>query len=102
MTALRQARLIPPPAQSPPLRNALGKSPSSLRAGTAVVSFREREAMTKLQEADHLLSQLNPAEKSQLLQWIVRDLGDSFPGIETDPEICGGEARIVRTRIPVW
>ena len=23
-------------------------------------------------------------------------------GIEADPEICGGEPRIVRTRIPVW
>ena len=58
--------------------------------------------MTKLQEAEQLLSEMKPAEKSQLLQWIVRDLGDSFPGIEADPEICGGEPRIVRTRIPVW
>jgi len=26
----------------------------------------------------------------------------SIFGIETDPEICGGEPRIVRTRIPIW
>jgi uncharacterized protein (DUF433 family) len=58
--------------------------------------------MTKLQESEHLLSDLNPAEKSQLLQWIVRDLGGSSPGIEADTQICGGEPRIVRTRIPVW
>ena len=58
--------------------------------------------MTKLQEAEQLLSEMNPAEKSQLLQWVVRDLGDSFPGIESTPDICGGEPRIVRTRIPVW
>jgi uncharacterized protein (DUF433 family) len=58
--------------------------------------------MTKLQEAEQLLSEMNPAEKSQLLQWVVRDLGDSIPGIEADPDICGGEPRIVRTRIPVW
>ena len=57
--------------------------------------------MTKLQEAEQLLSELNSAEKSQLLQWVVRDLGDSFPGIEADSDICG-EPRIVRTRIPVW
>ena len=57
--------------------------------------------MTKLQEAEQLLSEMNPAEKSQLLQWVVRDLGDSFPGIEADSDICG-EPRIVRTRIPVW
>jgi uncharacterized protein (DUF433 family) len=24
------------------------------------------------------------------------------PGVEMDPDVCGGEARIVRTRIPVW
>lgn len=27
---------------------------------------------------------------------------DSFPGIESTPEVCGGEPCIVRTRIPVW
>lgn len=58
--------------------------------------------MTKLPEAERLLSELNRAEKSQILQWVVRDLGDSFPGIESNPEICGGEPCIVRTRIPVW
>jgi uncharacterized protein (DUF433 family) len=58
--------------------------------------------MTKLQEAEQLLAEMNPAEKSQLLQWIVRDLGESFPGIEADPGICGGEPRVVRTRIPIW
>ena len=25
-----------------------------------------------------------------------------FPGIESTPGVCGGEPRIVRTRIPVW
>jgi uncharacterized protein (DUF433 family) len=42
------------------------------------------------------------AEKAQLLQWVVRDLGEAFPGIESIPGVCGGEACIVRTRIPVW
>jgi len=42
------------------------------------------------------------AEKAQLLQWVVSDLGGLFPGIESAPDVCGGEARIVRTRIPVW
>lgn len=27
---------------------------------------------------------------------------DAFPGIESTPDICGVETRIVRTRIPVW
>ena len=58
--------------------------------------------MTKLQEAERLLSEMTRGEKSQLLQWVVRDLGDSFPGIESNPDVCGGEPCIVRTRIPVW
>jgi uncharacterized protein (DUF433 family) len=58
--------------------------------------------MTKLQEAERLLSEMTRAEKSQVLQWVVQDLGDSFPGIESSPDVCGGEPRIVRTRIPVW
>lgn len=33
---------------------------------------------------------------------MVRDLGDAFPGIESRPDVCGGEPCIVRTRIPVW
>ncbi|HSG38645.1 MAG TPA: DUF433 domain-containing protein, partial [Thermoanaerobaculia bacterium] len=45
---------------------------------------------------------MTPGEKSQLLQWVVRDLGESFPGIESTPDVCGGEPCIVRTRIPVW
>ena len=56
----------------------------------------------KLEQAEQLLSEMTPGEKSQLLQWVVRDLGDSFPGIESNPGVCGGEPCIVRTRIPVW
>ena len=45
---------------------------------------------------------LSRSEKAQLLQWAARDLGDAFPGIESSPQVCGGEPCIVRTRIPVW
>jgi uncharacterized protein (DUF433 family) len=58
--------------------------------------------MSTLQEVEHILSQLTRAEKAQVLQWIVRDLADAFPGIDSTPDVLGGEARIVRTRIPVW
>lgn len=58
--------------------------------------------MTALQEAEHLLASLSRAEKAHLLQVLVRDLGDAFPGIESNPNVLGGSARIVRTRIPVW
>ena len=33
---------------------------------------------------------------------MVQDLGDAFPGIESRPEVCDGEACVVRTRIPIW
>lgn len=55
-----------------------------------------------LQEAETLLSRMTRAEKAQLLQSVVRDLGDALPGIESTPGVAGGEPCIVRTRIPVW
>lgn len=58
--------------------------------------------MRDLQEIEQLLSKMTRAEKAQVLRWIVRDLGDAFPGIESTPGVCGGEPCIVRTRIPVW
>src|SRR3972149_10548972 len=58
--------------------------------------------MSKAQEVKEILSTLTRAEKAELLQWVVQDLGDAFPGIESTPDVCGGEPRIVRTRIPVW
>jgi uncharacterized protein (DUF433 family) len=58
--------------------------------------------MGKVQEAQKLLAKMKRAEKAQILQWIVRDLGEAFPGIESNPHVCGGEPCIVRTRIPIW
>jgi uncharacterized protein (DUF433 family) len=58
--------------------------------------------MNSVQEAEKLLSEMTRAEKAQLLQRIVQDLGDAFPGIESRPDVCCGEPCIVRTRIPVW
>lgn len=58
--------------------------------------------MRTLQEIEKLLITLTRAEKAQVLQWVVRDLGEAFPGIESTPGVCGGEPCVVRTRIPVW
>ena len=65
------------------------------------ISFGEGP-MTIPQELEQLLATMNRAEKAQLLQRIVRELGDAFPGIESNPLVCGGEPCIVRTRIPIW
>jgi len=58
--------------------------------------------VSSLEETERLLSQMTRAEKAQVLQWVARDLGDAFPGIDSTPGVCGGEPCIVRTRIPVW
>jgi uncharacterized protein (DUF433 family) len=58
--------------------------------------------MSIFQEVEKLLAGMTRAEKAQLLQWVVRGLGDAFPGIASTPGVCGGEPCIVRTRIPVW
>lgn len=57
---------------------------------------------TSIQESQQLLARMNRAEKAQLLQWLVQDLGDTFPGIDQQPGVAGGDACVVRTRIPVW
>jgi uncharacterized protein (DUF433 family) len=61
-----------------------------------------RVVMNTLEEVERALEKMSRGEKARVLQWIVRDLGDAFPGIESRPDVCGGEPRIVRTRIPVW
>ena len=58
--------------------------------------------MATLQEAEDLISSMKPSEKAQLLRWIARDFDGTFPGIEIDPNVAGGEPCILRTRIPVW
>jgi uncharacterized protein (DUF433 family) len=58
--------------------------------------------MSSLHDLEKQLELLTRGEKAQLLQWVARDLGDSFPGIESTPGVCGGEPCVVRTRIPVW
>jgi uncharacterized protein (DUF433 family) len=58
--------------------------------------------MSTLEAAEQLLAAMTRAEKAQLLQWVARDLGNAFPGIDSTPGVCGGEPCIVRTRIPVW
>ena len=63
-----------------------------------------------LKEARRLLAALTRDEKTLLLSWVVHDLEGmlpsgsepAFPGIAIVPGVCGGEACIVRTRIPVW
>ena len=58
-----------------------------------------RDAFDQVRE---LLPKLSPAQKARLLHDVARDLDAFAPGIERTPDVCGGDACIVRTRIPVW
>lgn len=55
-----------------------------------------------LKEIDNLLTKVTKKEKSQILQWVISDLGGIYTGIDKTKDVCGGSARITRTRIPVW
>ncbi|MDA0674087.1 MAG: DUF433 domain-containing protein [Cyanobacteria bacterium] len=55
-----------------------------------------------LEDITPQLFALSPLEKAQLLQWLVQSLSGQWAGIEKTPGICGGDARIANTRIPVW
>jgi uncharacterized protein (DUF433 family) len=58
--------------------------------------------MTVLEKAGALLPEMTDQEKAQLLQWVASELSGIYPGIEKTPGVCGGDACITRTRIPVW
>jgi uncharacterized protein (DUF433 family) len=58
--------------------------------------------MSKLEDAEKLIVDLNEFERGQLLQWLLRMQGNIPFGIEMNPNVNGDEPCIMRTRIPVW
>ena len=55
-----------------------------------------------IQNIEPQISRLSRAEKAELLQRLAQEVGNAWAGIERTPGVSGGEACIVRTRIPVW
>lgn len=53
-------------------------------------------------EAQSVVAALPRQERARLFVWMAADLADQLPGIDFDPRICGGSARVAGTRIPVW
>lgn len=53
--------------------------------------------MTTLEKVREMLPTMLPSEKAQVLQWLARDIGGAFPGIESTPTVMGGEPCIVRS-----
>ncbi|MEM7736767.1 MAG: DUF433 domain-containing protein [Deinococcota bacterium] len=58
--------------------------------------------MTALRDIESKLASLTRAEKAQVLKWVAQDLEGAFSGIDKTHAMAGGDACIVRTRIPVW
>jgi len=58
--------------------------------------------MSTRRESNELLASMNRAEKAELLQELLAELGESFSGIESRAGVAGGAACVLRTRIPVW
>lgn len=58
--------------------------------------------MASLREFEALLNSVPEGEKALILKWAVGELSGTFPGIDSRPNVCGGEPCVVRTRIPVW
>lgn len=56
----------------------------------------------KLKDLESQLLALTPAEKFQAIQLLTQSLASSWSGIEKTPGVCGGDACMVGTRIPVW
>jgi uncharacterized protein (DUF433 family) len=53
-------------------------------------------------QAQHLVAALPRQEQARLFVWMAEVMTDQHPGIDFDPRVCGGSARIAGTRIPVW
>ena len=53
-------------------------------------------------ELEREIHALPPQEKAKIVQSLFRELTGTWPGIEKTPGVMGGDACIVRTRIPVW
>lgn len=45
---------------------------------------------------------LPKGDQVRILTLVALDVADAHPGIDFQESICGGAARIIRTRIPVW
>ena len=53
-------------------------------------------------EAQSLVSSLARQDRARLFEWMAADMADRNIGIDFDPRVCGGSARIAGTRIPIW
>ncbi len=57
---------------------------------------------TTFDQAQSVVAALPRQDRARLFVWMAADIADQLPGIEFDPRVCGGSARVAGTRVPVW
>jgi len=55
-----------------------------------------------LHDFETQLLALSLAEKAEAIQLLLKSIRQSWAGIAKHPNVCGGDACIANTRIPVW
>jgi uncharacterized protein (DUF433 family) len=55
-----------------------------------------------IQDVEQQLEHLSRHERAMLFQRLALDLTEGWPGVEKTAGVQGGDACIVRTRIPIW
>ena len=67
---------------------------------------KRQDSHMAIKELDNQIAALSAADKielhNKLVQSLVDDFANEWPGVEKTAGVVGGEARIVRSRIPVW
>lgn len=55
-----------------------------------------------LAQLEPQLAELSRTEKADLMRRLIGEFLNVWPGVEKTPGVVGGDACIVRTRIPIW
>ena len=55
-----------------------------------------------LEDIRQAVAGLPRPDKARLLASVASEIGGTCPGIAFDERVCGGVARVSRTRVPVW
>lgn len=55
-----------------------------------------------LKEIESQILALSLTEKAQVIQLLSQNVDNPGRGIEKTPNVCGGSACLINTRIPVW
>jgi uncharacterized protein (DUF433 family) len=58
--------------------------------------------MTTFDAIRDAVLQMPKGDQVRILTLVALEVADAHPGIDFQDNICGGAARIIRTRIPVW